>query len=159
MGFDLHLVPAWAITAGTEEEWNLYFECEPEGEKLGGAAYVGAIIDLAARYVAHGEKPGSIEMFWRLHSEDRPFWKATEISVLARELAFIRATLNSVPINMTTLLYDSDVEVAQRTADFKKSHPDRPLASLADLFYYFFDSFQLMIDRAIAEKSGLVATY
>ena len=159
MGFDLHIVPAQAVTQGTEEQWNLYFESEPAGEKLGGAAYVGAIIELTQRHVGQGEKAGSIETFWRLHSEDRPFWRPTEISVLQRELAHIRETLNSVPINTTTLLYDNDEEVRQRKADFKKSHPDRPLSSVADLFYYFFDAFELMIDRAIATNGGLVATY
>lgn len=73
MGFDLHLVPAWAIKAGTEEEWNLYFESEPEGEKLGGAAYVGAILELTEHHVARGEKAGAIETFSRLQSEELPF--------------------------------------------------------------------------------------
>lgn len=157
MSIDLYLVPPVGFRDWGEPELDAFFESEPGPEfvELGRNLYVAFVLESVAHHLENG-KPGS--KFPRLHQIDAgdggpAGWYHAELEQLLQEIAEIKGALAELPVNRSTLQYDNDADVERRIADYGKAYPGRPLKTLADLYHYFFDTFEAIVRRAGGYRS------
>jgi hypothetical protein len=155
MSFDLYLVPASGFRGWTDEQWQAYFDTEPESENLGPARYVGTVGD-AITYHLEGNRAGSkYPLLLGRTSGDVIGWYAEEIAPLRDEIHSIHERLAAIAVTPSTLAFDSDGRLQQLIEWMGQRYPTRPLSTLYDVFRHYIDVYERMVERARATGGGL----
>jgi uncharacterized small protein (DUF1192 family) len=159
MSFDLHLAPASGFLDWKDDQWDEFFDRDPESFELGNARYVGLVLDAIARNLEGGQLGSKFPLLARIDTEERVGWYNDEISRLGAEIESIRDGLAALPVTRSTLGVEGDDEMQTLVRGVQDRDTTSPPTSAYDLFRYFFDSFQEAVSRASATGQGLYATY
>lgn len=161
MSVDLYLVPGSEFLEWTDAEWNAFYNSSPSPESLnlGKAGYVFGAVEAVARNLEDDEPGSQFPLFQRMHSDDSIGWRPSELPALTQEFATISTALAAVPISRSALDAESDAELEEWLATFRKYSPDRPLKSVYDFFFRFFQVFGEAMQRAVATDKGLFVSY
>jgi hypothetical protein len=159
MSFDLYLAPASGFLDWTGDQWDRFFDTDPESVELGRARYVVLVLDLIAHNLEGGKFGSRFRLFARIDTEEQVGWYNDEIELLRTEIESIREGLGSLPVSRSTLAVANDEELETLVRSLRpRGDISRP-ASVYELLRFFFDGFQTMINRASTTKQGLYVVY
>ena len=155
----MYLAPATGFLDWTSEQWDAFFEGNPESVCLGKSGYVGWVL-AAISHNLEGDAPGSqFPLLMRMESSDPLGWYADEVPQLIRELGQLKMDLGALAITRSTLNCEKDDQVQQRIDDFRRAWPGRPVRSVYDLHFYYFEEFEKLARKAIELRQGLFVTF
>jgi hypothetical protein len=154
MSFDIHLAPASGFLDWDDDQWEEFFDADPESYELGKARYVGLVLEAIARNLEGGQPGAKFPLLARIDTEEQVGWYNDEIGRLGAEVTSIRDGLAALPVTRSTLGVESDDELQNLVR-----HATSPPSSVLGLFRFFFDSLQTAVSRASATGQGLCVTY
>ena len=157
----MYLAPPSGFLDWSSAQWSEYLNRDPvpDSVRLGRAWYVGSVIEAVFRNLENDEIGSRFPIFMKMETSDPRGWYADEVGQLLSELDRIKAGLAALPISRATLGCDSEDDVKQRIADFKKTWPQRPVSNLYDLHFYFFEEFEKLAKKAQETGHGLFVVF
>src|SRR6266478_6436019 len=103
MSFDLYLAPASGFLDWNNEQWESFFDRDPESFELGKARYVGLVSGAIAHNLEGDQLGSKFPLLARINTEEQAGWYNGEISRLSAEIESIRDGLAAFPITRSTL--------------------------------------------------------